>query len=636
MSDNISYQKYLFHQGKNYRSYEFMGAHPLPGKAKGVVFRVWAPQAEKVSLVAEFNGWNPEATPLTRLEDDPSIWEATVMEMKTGDLYKYAITADTGKVTMKADPFAFEAEAGSIVDGHQYASRVSRLAKSFRWGDKRWMTKRDKQNPYRIPMNIYEVHLGSWRRKEDGSYYTYRELADVLIPYVKEMGYTHMELLPVMEHPFDGSWGYQVTGYYSVTSRYGSPEDFKYFINLAHKNHIGVILDWVPAHFPKDEHGLYEFDGHPLYEDSMPTRMEHKGWGTRAFDFGRGEVLSFLISNAFFYCDVYHIDGIRIDAVAAMLYLDYDREDGEWMPNINGGRENLEAIHFLRQMNHDVLKNFPGVFTVAEESTAWPMVTKPPQDGGLGFNFKWNMGWMNDTLSYFETDPLFRRGSHNKLTFAITYAYSENFILPISHDEVVHGKRSMVDKMPGEYDNKFAGLRSFFVYMMTHPGKKLTFMGAEFGQFIEWNEKQELDWLLLDYDNHRKMQDFVRDLNQLYLDSPAIWETDDRWDGFRWIDADNCDDNVYTYLRLDLDHKKKKNLLIALNLSGVDYTDFWIGVPAKGKYTVRIDSDAPAYSGRGLRQETVYTSEEGDCNGQPQHISLSLPAFSGIVLEWSE
>ena len=636
MSDNISYQKYLFHQGKNYRSYEFMGAHPLPGKAKGVVFRVWAPQAEKVSLVAEFNGWNPEATPLTRLEDDPSIWEATVMEMKTGDLYKYAITADTGKVTMKADPFAFEAEAGSIVDGHQYASRVSRLAKSFRWGDKRWMTKRDKQNPYRIPMNIYEVHLGSWRRKEDGSYYTYRELADVLIPYVKEMGYTHMELLPVMEHPFDGSWGYQVTGYYSVTSRYGSPEDFKYFINLAHKNHIGVILDWVPAHFPKDEHGLYEFDGHPLYEDSMPTRMEHKGWGTRAFDFGRGEVLSFLISNAFFYCDVYHIDGIRIDAVAAMLYLDYDREDGEWMPNINGGRENLEAIHFLRQMNHDVLKNFPGVFTVAEESTAWPMVTKPPQDGGLGFNFKWNMGWMNDTLSYFETDPLFRRGSHNKLTFAITYAYSENFILPISHDEVVHGKRSMVDKMPGEYDNKFAGLRSFFVYMMTHPGKKLTFMGAEFGQFIEWNEKQELDWLLLDYDNHRKLQDFVRDLNQLYLDSPAIWETDDRWDGFRWIDADNCDDNVYTYLRLDLDHKKKKNLLIALNLSGVDYTDFWIGVPAKGKYTVRIDSDAPAYSGRGLRQETVYTSEEGDCNGQPQHISLSLPAFSGIVLEWSE
>ena len=636
MSDNISYQKYLFHQGKNYRSYEFMGAHPLPGKAKGVVFRVWAPQAEKVSLVAEFNGWNPEATPLTRLEDDPSIWEATVMEMKTGDLYKYAITADTGKVTMKADPFAFEAEAGSIVDGHQYASRVSRLAKSFRWGDKRWMTKRDKQNPYRIPMNIYEVHLGSWRRKEDGSYYTYRELADVLIPYVKEMGYTHMELLPVMEHPFDGSWGYQVTGYYSVTSRYGSPEDFKYFINLAHKNHIGVILDWVPAHFPKDEHGLYEFDGHPLYEDSMPTRMEHKGWGTRAFDFGRGEVLSFLISNAFFYCDIYHIDGIRIDAVAAMLYLDYDREDGEWMPNINGGRENLEAIHFLRQMNHDVLKNFPGVFTVAEESTAWPMVTKPPQDGGLGFNFKWNMGWMNDTLSYFETDPLFRRGSHNKLTFAITYAYSENFILPISHDEVVHGKRSMVDKMPGEYDNKFAGLRSFFVYMMTHPGKKLTFMGAEFGQFIEWNEKQELDWLLLDYDNHRKLQDFVRDLNQLYLDSPAIWETDDRWDGFRWIDADNCDDNVYTYLRLDLDHKKKKNLLIALNLSGVDYTDFWIGVPAKGKYTVRIDSDAPAYSGRGLRQETVYTSEEGDCNGQPQHISLSLPAFSGIVLEWSE
>ena len=636
MSDNISYQKYLFHQGKNYRSYEFMGAHPLPGKAKGVVFRVWAPQAEKVSLVAEFNGWNPEATPLTRLEDDPSIWEATVMEMKTGDLYKYAITADTGKVTMKADPFAFEAEAGSIVDGHQYASRVSRLAKSFRWGDKRWMTKRDKQNPYRIPMNIYEVHLGSWRRKEDGSYYTYRELADVLIPYVKEMGYTHMELLPVMEHPFDGSWGYQVTGYYSVTSRYGSPEDFKYFINLAHKNHIGVILDWVPAHFPKDEHGLYEFDGHPLYEDSMPTRMEHKGWGTRAFDFGRGEVLSFLISNAFFYCDIYHIDGIRIDAVAAMLYLDYDREDGEWMPNINGGRENLEAIHFLRQMNHDVLKNFPGVFTVAEESTAWPMVPKPPQDGGLGFNFKWNMGWMNDTLSYFETDPLFRRGSHNKLTFAITYAYSENFILPISHDEVVHGKRSMVDKMPGEYDNKFAGLRSFFVYMMTHPGKKLTFMGAEFGQFIEWNEKQELDWLLLDYDNHRKLQDFVRDLNQLYLDSPAIWETDDRWDGFRWIDADNCDDNVYTYLRLDLDHKKKKNLLIALNLSGVDYTDFWIGVPAKGKYTVRIDSDAPAYSGRGLRQETVYTSEEGDCNGQPQHISLSLPAFSGIVLEWSE
>lgn len=667
-AQSIAEHRFLFHKGRDYRAYEFLGAHILGGsgvgltpedvnvrgvqtvpggeqpspagtgtsagtrrdRLSGVVFRVWAPRAAAVALVGEFNNWDPSASPMQRLEEDDSIWEVVQANAGEGDLYKYVITDDHGKQVYKADPYAFSAEAGGPEDGHMRASVIWDPCKPFRWNDLAWRKRRDSCNPYRSPMNIYECHLGSWRRKEDGSFYSYRELAARLIPYVKRMGYTHMELLPIMEYPYEGSWGYQITGYYAVTSRYGTPEDFRYFVNKAHEAGIGVILDWVPAHFPRDEHGLAAFDGYPLYEDSDPLKREHKGWGTLAFDFGRPEVISFLISNAFFYCDVYHIDGLRVDAVAAMLYLDYDRGDGEWRPNRYGGNKNLEAIAFLQNMNRDVLGNYPGVLTIAEESTAWPNVTKPPSVDGLGFNFKWNMGWMNDALQYFQTDPLWRRGSHNKLTFSITYAYSENFILPISHDEVVHGKKSLLDKMPGEYEDKFAQLRVFYTYMFTHPGKKLTFMGAEFGQFIEWNEERELDWLLLDYEKHRKLQSFVRELNHYYTDTDALWETDDTFDGFRWIDADNADDNVFTYMRFS---RNQKAVLIALNLSGKDFPEFDIGVPAASAYRRAIDTDMKRSGGTGSRRKTVYHVVDGGCNGYAQHITIPLPKFSAIILE---
>lgn len=632
--DIISEQKYLFHQGKNYRTYDLLGAHPAGKKPKdGIVFRVWAPRAQAVSLVSDRNGWDPEAEPMVQMADDPTIWELTAKEMRVGDLYKYAVTADDGRVMFKADPYAFESEKGTVDEGHQMASRVSDLAYFYQWGDQEWIRSRDGRNHYESPMNIYEVHLGSWRHRKDGSVMSYRELAGKLIPYVKKMGYTHLEVMPLTEYPFEGSWGYQVTGYFSITSRYGTPDDFKYFVDSCHRAGIGIIMDWVPAHFPKDAHGLIDFDGHHLYEDSEPNRMEHKGWGTRAFDFGRPEVLSFLISDAFFFCDVYHIDGLRVDAVAAMLYLDYDRKAGEWTPNKNGGRENLEAIHFLREVNSDVLSSFPGVMMIAEESTAWPMVTRPPEDGGLGFNYKWNMGWMNDTLAYFSKDPIFRGGMHHNLTFSMTYAYSENFILPISHDEVVHGKCSMLSKMPGEYDDKFAGLRSFFVYMMTHPGKKLTFMGAEFGQFIEWDEKKELDWMLLDYEKHRKLRNFVQELNHFYKEHPSMWKKDDAMEGFRWIDADNAQDNTFTYYRTDGAAPDPEVELVALNLSGLDFPVYDIGVPDAEYYEVMIDTDRTGFGGTGSRRKRRYHVEEGPCNGYEQHITVPLPKFSGIILQ---
>ena len=660
--DTTAEHRYLFHHGKDYRAYEYFGAHRCRMDGKdGYIFRVWAPRASAISLVGDFNGWDVSADPMKQIEDDESIWECFTDRIEENGLYKYAVTSDTGRQVYKADPYAFQSEYGELSEGSLRASMVYDIGKPFAWKDDPWRQQRDTRNPYRSPMNIYEVHLGSWRRKEDGSVYTYRELADLLIPYAKEMGYTHLELLPVMEHPFDGSWGYQVTGYYSVTGRYGSPDDFRYFVNRAHESGIGVILDWVPAHFPKDEHGLIEFDGHPLYEYTDPQKMEHKGWGTRAFDFGRPEVLSFLISNAFYYCEQFHADGLRVDAVAAMLYLNYDRPDGEWTPNEDGGVENKEAIRFLQQTCEDVLSNFPGVMMIAEESTAWPNVTKPPQIGGLGFNFKWNMGWMNDVLEYFRTDMLFRKGVHNKLTFALTYAYSENFILPISHDEVVHGKHSLLDKMPGEYDDKFAGLRAFFVFMFTHPGKKLNFMGNEFGQFIEWNEKQELDWMLLEYEKHAGVHDFVKKLNHYYKDTPALWQLDDSYEGFRWIDANNASDNVYTYFRIGPEGKpvkkpkkaKKKKTeeeprqtceaelacenrdvaLVALNLSGKDFPEYDIGVPNASYYTVIVDSDRTEYGGTGTRREEKVVVQEGARNGFDHYITLSLPKLSAVILE---
>lgn len=624
---DISYPKYLFHQGKGTRCYEFLGAHP--SSDGGFCFRVWAPHAQEVCIAGDFNGWHHEKTPMKQLPDDPTIWECTCADARPGDCYKYAIRTKAGKTVFKADPYGFSAELPQKETIRQMASRLTDLDDGFRWTDTAWLKDRAAQNPMRVPMNIYEVHLGSWRRHEDGSYYSYRETADELIPYAKEMGFTHLELLPVMEYPFDGSWGYQSTGYFAVTSRYGDPADFKYFVNKAHEAGLGVLLDWVPAHFPKDAFGLIEFDGDYLYEDTDPLRREHKGWGTRAFDLGRNEVRSFLISSAAFFCDVYHADGIRVDAVSAMLYLDYGREDGEWRPNKNGGRENLESVSFLQELNRSILTEFPGVLMIAEESTAWPMITLPPDAGGLGFNFKWNMGWMNDCLEYFQADPLFRRGLHNKLTFSITYAWSENYILPISHDEVVHGKRSLLDKMPGSYDDKFAGLRAFLVYMMSHPGKMLLFMGCEFGQFIEWNEKQALDWLLLDYDRHRRLQGFLRELNHLYLEHPAFWSLDNSWEGFDWINADDMDRNVYSYLRKD---DRGQICLCVLNLSGQEWKNLWIGAP-RGTYEKIFDTDMKRFGGSGKRRKKQFRTVNGECDGQAQHIVLNLPPLSAIILE---
>ena len=644
MNQNISQHKYLFHHGANYRSYEFLGAHAAEG---GYLFRVWAPRADAISVVGSFNDWKLDANPMKPLEDDREIWEAFVPGATVNDLYKFAVTAvhpDGEKKTVwKADPFAFFAENGGDPDS-QRASIVYDIsgaqdpAAAFAWSDADWMRARKSRNIYKAPVNIYEVHLGSWRRHKEGRPLTYSETADSLIAYVKEMGYTHIELLPVMEHPFDGSWGYQVTGYYSPTSRYGRPEDLKYLIDTAHGSGIGVILDWVPAHFPKDEYGLVEFDGQPLYEYTDKLKAEHKGWGTLAFDFGRPEVISFLVSNAFYWCEQFHADGLRVDAVAAMIYLNYGREDGEWMPNENGGFENLEAIKFLQRMNQDVLSNFPGVITVAEESTAFPMITKPPHDGGLGFNFKWNMGWMNDELEYFESDPLFRRDIHGKLIFSLDYAWSENFILPISHDEVVHGKKSLLDKMPGEYDRKFDGFRTFLAYMITHPGKKLTFMGTEFAQFIEWNEAQELDWLLLGYDRHSQAQTFVRNLNDMYLRESALWIGDDVPEGFQWIDGGNINDNVIAFIRKCPDAKATDSdlLVICLNLSGKDLEHYKIGVPAAEEYVAVIDTDDESYGGQGKRTASTYKVQPDGWNGYENHIELSLPALSAIVLKQKE
>lgn len=616
---------HLFHHGENFNAYEFFGAHPtVYNKQRGYMFRVFAPRAKSVSVIGEFNGWNEQAHEMLKMIDGQT-FELFIPALKRYDSYKYCIKTYDGRTLYKADPFAFHAETPDAS-----ASNASKLydLSGFKWSDKAYLKAKAHTNIYAAPMNIYEANLHSWKRKEDGSYLTYRELAIELVAYVKKMGYTHVEFMPLTEHPFDGSWGYQVTGYYAVTSRLGTPHDFMLLVDAFHAAGIGVILDWVPAHFPKDAFGLYEFDGEPLYEASQWDRKENKSWGTRRFDFGRKEVISFLISSAVFFFEKYHIDGLRVDAVASMLYLDYDKDPGEWVPNIYGENKNLEAVAFLRRLNEAVFERFPNALMIAEESTAWPKLTAPTSVGGLGFNFKWNMGWMNDVLAYIKTDPIFRRFSHNKLTFSMMYAFSENYVLPISHDEVVHGKRSLIDKMPGNYEEKFAGIRAFFGYMMSHPGKKLNFMGSEFGQFKEWNYKEGVEFFLKAYPMHAKLSEMVKTLNLLYKDNAPFYEIEDSWDGFEWLAADDNDRNFIAYKRKD---RAGNEIIVLINFSGEDFYGYTLGVE-KGKYGVIFNTDSVKFGGRGVEKKRVYHTEKTFSHGKEYSIKFNLPKLTCVYL----
>jgi len=614
---------YLYHDGTNYRAYEFYGSHPatIDGQ-EGWIFRVWAPHAARVSVVGEFNGWRPDEYQMARLGDNES-FELFIPGLKVYDAYKYCITAADGRQIYKADPYAFHAETPD-----RTASKVYDVS-GYKWTDKWYMDRIKNKNSYSSPMNIYEVNLLSWKKHDDGSFLTYKELSIELVRYVKNMGYTHVEFMPVTEYPFDGSWGYQVTGYYAITSRLGTPHDFMRLIDKFHNAGIGVILDWVPAHFPKDAFGLYEFDGQPLYESSQWDRMEHKSWGTRRFDYGRKEVCSFLISSATFLFETYHIDGLRVDAVASMLYLDYDKRPGEWVPNKYGENKNLEAVDFLRKLNSAVFKYYPYALMIAEESTAWPMVTKPVSDGGLGFNYKWNMGWMNDMLSYISLNPYFRMNNHNKLTFSMMYAFSENYVLPISHDEVVHGKCSLINKMPGEYEEKFAGVRSFLGYMMAHPGKKLNFMGYEFGQFKEWNYSEGLEFFLTDYEAHKKLKDYVKELNEFYLDHSEFYEVEDSWDGFEWLAPDDKDRNIVAFKRRN---KAGNEVIVVVSFSGVDAKDYLLGVPNKGKYKIIFNSDRSKYGGKNSLTKRVFQTVKIPSHNMQYSIRIEVPKLTCLYL----
>jgi len=610
---------YLFHQGTNYHAYDLLGCH-FSSNTGVAVFRTWAPSASAVFLVGDFNDWDEDKSPMLRISDG-GVWEITLDGIISGQRYKYLICGRDGQF-LKADPFAFYSET----DG-KTASIVFELD-AYKWNDEAWQRETGLITPYDRPMNTYEVHLGSWMRSSDGKVLSYTEIAKHLIPYVKDMNFTHIELMPVMEHPFGGSWGYQITGFFAPTSRYGSPHDLMRFIDLCHQNDIGVILDWVPSHFPKDQHGLIEYDGSCLYECHGADKMEHSEWGTRCFDYGRTEVQSFLVSNALYWLGKYHADGLRVDAVSSMLYLDYGRKAGQWTPNTHGGNENLDAVAFIRKLNTAVFREFPNAMMIAEESTAWPLVTMPVHEGGLGFNFKWNMGWMNDMLEYVEVDPLFRKEVHNKITFSLFYAFSENYVLPLSHDEVVHGKKSLLDKMPGEYEEKFAGLRAFLGYMMTHPGKKLMFMGAEFGQFREWDVYSGLDWLLLDYPMHNNLKNFTKALGAFYLETPALWEVDFSWEGFKWISDSDRNQNIIAFARTD---KSGNNLIAVLNFSPITRHDYRIGVPNKGIYTEVFNSDLEKFGGWGHKNEDT-ASEKIALHGFAQSISLTVPPLSVLCL----
>ena len=622
--------QYLFGQGTHYEIYKKLGAHLTEYEGeKGVYFAVWAPHAKGVRVVGEFNCWGSDGYRMNRLEP-LGIYEVFVPGLEEGCMYKYLIETEKGDYLYKADPFAFYAEKRPGT-----ASRVADIS-GFTWHDDRWMTKRAGWNAAESPMSIYEVHPGSWKRhpheEDEDGFYNYRELAAEMTEYIKKMGYTHIELMGIAEHPFDGSWGYQVTGYFAPTSRYGTPEDFQYMIDYFHKHNIGVILDWVPAHFPRDAHGLANFDGEALYEHPDSRRGEHPDWGTKIFNYEKSEVRNFLIANALFWLGEYHVDGLRVDAVASMLYLDYGKQDGQWLPNKYGGNENLDAVWFFKHLNSIIHGRGDGSMIIAEESTAWPGVTKDVDDGGLGFTFKWNMGWMNDFLEYMKLDPYFRKDNHNKMTFAMSYAYSENYILVLSHDEVVHLKCSMLNKMPGYLDDKFANLKAGYTFMFGHPGKKLLFMGNEFAQLQEWSEARELDWFLLKEDRHLHMQNYVRALLQLYKKYRCLYELDDSWDGFQWINADDSYRSIFSFVRYS--KTKRKNLLFVMNFTPMERPDYRVGVPKKKKYELVLDSDAEEYGGSGRKRAKVYDAKKGSCDNQKYYVEYPLSAYGTAVFEF--
>ena len=625
-SELSEFDLYLFHQGTNYHAYEMLGAHFVErdGK-KGVRFAVWAPHAKSISVVGDFNEWDTRVNPMTRGRDG-EIWEVFIPGVEEGAVYKYAIEPQWGGPRiMKADPYGFYAEKKPNT-----ASRVYDLSK-YEWKDGDWFEQKKKESSYERPMLTYEVHAGSWRRTKDGEYLSYRDLADQLIDYVKKMNYTHIEFMPLCEHPFDGSWGYQITGYYAVTSRFGTPDDFRYLVDKAHENGIAIIMDWVPGHFCKDEQGLRHFDGQTLYESDNEQLAENWEWGTTNFDYGRTEVQSFLISNAMFWFEEFHIDGLRIDAVANMLYLNYGRKDGEWTPNKYGDTGNLEAMDFLKKLNESIFKYHPQALMIAEESTAWPLISKPVYMGGMGFNYKWNMGWMNDMLKYMSLDPIYRKWNHDKVTFSFMYAFSENFVLPLSHDEVVHGKCSLISKMPGDYWQKFAGLRTFFAYWIAHPGKKLLFMGGEFGQFIEWNYDDSLDWHLpQQYPMHKKMLEYSRALNKFYCDHKALWQVDFDWNGFQWIDCNDNENSIVSFIRKAED--PSDYLVAVCNFTPEVRHGYRIGVPEKGSYIEVFNSDDEAFGGSGVKNEGEIKTEDVKWHDRDQSIVLTIPPMATIYL----
>ena len=620
--------QYLLGQGNHYEIYKKLGAHLVDdGDKKGTYFAVWAPNAQKVSVIGEFNDWDLTADVMER-NDPVGIYTCFVEGAKENEMYKFCIETKKGELLYKADPYANYAELRPGT-----ASRITDISK-IKWTDKAWMDQRLKWDHKEKPMSIYEVHIGSWRKhpEDEDGFYNYREFAKEIVKYVHDMGYTHIELMGIAEHPFDGSWGYQVTGYFAPTSRYGTPEDFAWMINYLHKNKIGVILDWVPAHFPKDAHGLADFDGAPEYEYADPRMGEHPDWGTKIFDFGKNEVKNFLISNALFWIEHFHIDGLRVDAVASILYLDYGKKDGEWVPNEFGGNKNLQAVEFFKHLNSVVLGRNPGAAMIAEESTAWPKVTGEVEDDGLGFSLKWNMGWMHDFTEYMKLDPLFRKGAHYNMTFAMSYAYSEKYILVLSHDEVVHLKCSMINKMPGLGWEKFENLKAAYAFMMGHSGKKLLFMGQDFAQLREWSEKRELDWYLLAEKEHQQMQSWVRDLLHLYRRRKAFYEQDNTWEGFEWINADDRDRSIYSFVR----HAKggKQNLLFVISFTPVAREDYRVGVPKRKQYRLILNSDEEKYGGTGKKRPAVYKAEKSECDGRPYSFAYSLPAYGVAIFEF--